>query len=174
LASKHGTGRALGDCWLNESLKSTAEGANFRPTRATKSWVLGSAQPTGPGHLMGSTTYRAKNSKILIQSVLDNLKRRVSTGMIWGRNSEVSFHTNKLNALIESWKFCTGIKPCCIFFLWGAQGWLLVHGHAYLASSARLPWICGWGLGPWVLSGQGLLCQNHLPSVGENFLDSTG
>ena len=46
---------------------------------------------------MGSTTYRAKNSEILIQSVLTNLKRRVC-GMIWGRNSEVSFHTNKLNA----------------------------------------------------------------------------
>ena len=58
------------------------------------------------------------------------------------------------------------------FFLWGAQGWLLAH--ASLASSARLPWICGCGLGPWVLSGQGLLCQTHLPSVGENFLDSTG
>ena len=48
---------------------------------------------------MGSTTYRAKNSEILIQSVLTNLKRRVC-GMIWGRNSEVSFHTNKLNALM--------------------------------------------------------------------------
>ena len=113
MASKHGTGRALGDCWLNESLRSTAEGANFRPTRATKSWVLGSAQPMGPGHLMGSTTYRAKNSKILIQSVLDNLKRRVSTGMIWGRNSEVSFHTNKLNALIGFPAGVVGKESAC-------------------------------------------------------------
>ena len=61
---------------------------------------------------MGSTTYRAKNSEILIQSVLTNLKRRVC-GMIWGRNSEVSFHTNKLNALIGFPAGAAGKESAC-------------------------------------------------------------
>ena len=65
-----------------------------------------------------------------------------------------------LSLVLEVLHWNRSLKPyrigCFVCLFVGHSGWLPAHGHTYRASSAGLPWIRGCGLGPWVLSGQGL------------------